>query len=400
MHPHIEKLANLAAKPQRVIIGLMSGTSMDGLDVALCVLEGAGKNTHINVQHFVTCAYPAQYQQRVRQVFAKRDIDLQELTLLNPWIGRLHGELVNQCLQKWGLKADDVDIIASHGQTVYHCPKSQHGLEYYHNATLQIGDGCHIAVSTGITTVSDFRQKHIAAGGEGAPLAAYGDYLYFYNPNENRILLNIGGIANITMLAKSAVMADTLCADLGPGNTMIDAYVQRYFAPKQYDEDSQIAVQGKVNETLLNCLLQHPFLKCEMPKTTGPEVFNLDYLEQCQMACQTQELAHEDTLATLTEFSAYCIAKPLNSLAAQYGNLNVYVSGGGLHNPLLIKRIKDLSKTEVTVASLSQLGIDPDAKEAVLFALLANETLAGQTPSLSDSSAMPAITMGKISFAD
>ncbi|WP_462159666.1 anhydro-N-acetylmuramic acid kinase [Pseudoalteromonas sp. GB56] len=401
MHPHIAHLANLSSKPQRTIIGLMSGTSMDGLDVALCVITGSGAETQIEVKQFETCSYPDEYQPYVREIFAKRDIDLQQLTLLNAWIGKLHAQLVNQCIAKWQVPANTIDVIASHGQTVYHCPKKQHGLVEFPNATLQIGDGCHVAVTTGITTISDFRQKHIAAGGEGAPLAAYGDYLYFADKNEHRVLLNIGGIANITVLPKGASLQQTTCADLGPGNTMIDAYIQRHFAPLQYDKDSNKAKQGIVNEPLLSALLTHPFLSLGMPKTTGPEVFNLAYLQACLESSGVTDLSHEDVLATLTEFSARSIAHQLNLLLENLHAVSVYVSGGGLHNPLLIERIRSLSAHGVNLTSLSELGIDPDAKEAVLFALLANETLAGNAANKADNSgSMPAITMGKISFPD
>ncbi|MEO2267382.1 anhydro-N-acetylmuramic acid kinase [Pseudoalteromonas sp. YIC-656] len=401
MHPHIATLCDISSKPQRTIVGLMSGTSMDGLDVALCKITGAGPDTHIEVTHFETCSYPDEYQQYVREIFAKRDIDLQHLTLLNAWIGKLHGELVNQCLAKWQVPVSAVDAIASHGQTVYHCPQKQHGLAEFPNATLQIGDGCHVAVTTGVMTLSDFRQKHIAAGGEGAPLAAYGDYLYFADKTEHRVLLNIGGIANITVLPKGASMQQAMCADLGPGNTMIDAYIQQHFAPLQYDKDSEKAKQGTVNSPLLSSLMAHSFLSLGMPKTTGPEVFNLAYLQTCIDSSGVARLSHEDILATLTEFSASCIAKQLNALANDFGEIGVYVSGGGLHNPLLIERIRALSAKGITLSSLSELGIDPDAKEAVLFALLANETLAGNAADKVDNSgSMPAVTMGKFSFPD
>lgn len=400
MHTHIERLYGIAAKSERLIIGLMSGTSMDGLDVALCRIRGVGSNTQVEVLQFTTCPYPESYQERVRQVFAKRDIDLQHLTLLNPWIGQLHGQLVNACLASWHIDPQSIDIIASHGQTIYHCPQSQHGLSDYGNATLQLGDGCHLALETGIITLSDFRQKHIAAGGEGAPLAAYGDYWYFASDDEHRVLLNMGGIANLTVLAKGAPLEQTLCADIGPGNTMLDAYVQRYFAPLEYDKNSALAKQGKVEPALLQALSAHPFLAKEMPKTTGPEVFNLAYLAQCQTQSQTQNLGHYDVLATLCEFAALEIARQLNGLAEKLGDIKVYASGGGIHNPLLMARIRAYCSAGIELNSLQQLGINPDAKEAVLFALLANDTLAGSTSSETGHLGMPGVTMGKVSFAD
>ena len=159
MHAHIKQLYAIADKPRRNIIGLMSGTSLDGLDVALCQLSGDGLDTQVQVLRFATVDYDDNYKQRVKAVFAKRDVDLQALTLLNPCIVLQHGRIINQCLAAWQLSAHDVDLIASHGQTVYHCPKRQHQLQHEGNATLQLGDGDHLAVATGITTISDFRQK-------------------------------------------------------------------------------------------------------------------------------------------------------------------------------------------------------------------------------------------------
>ena len=179
MNPQIQKLHEIADKKSRLIIGLMSGTSLDGLDVALCKISGAETNTKVQLLEFETHNYTSEIQEKIRTVFTKKTIDLQQLTLLNAWIGRLHGAMILKSLKKWNFLPEKIDAIASHGQTVFHAPKSLHGQKDFPNATLQIGDGDHIAVSTGIITLSDFRQKHIAGGGEGAPLAAYGDALIF-----------------------------------------------------------------------------------------------------------------------------------------------------------------------------------------------------------------------------
>src|SRR5690606_23325075 len=187
-------------RQERLIIVLMSGTSLDGLDVALCRFRGNGTETKVELVKFKTVPYDSEMKTRIKSVFAKKTIDFQLLTLLNPWIALLHGAMILDCLEEWKIEPGTVDLIASHGQTVFHAPKILHGLEDYPNATLQIGDGDHLAVKTGIITLSDFRQKHIAAGGEGAPLAMYGDFLLFSHPAENRILLNMGGIANFTWL--------------------------------------------------------------------------------------------------------------------------------------------------------------------------------------------------------
>ena len=401
MHRHILQLYNSAKKQQRLIIGLMSGTSLDGLDVALCKVSGHGMNTQIDVLAFDTVDYDDDYKQKIKTVFAKRECDLELVTLLHPWVGQLHGKMVLQCLAKWEVAAADIDVIASHGQTIYHCPKSQHNQSDFNHGTLQIGDSDHLAVTTGITTIGDFRQKHIAAGGEGAPLAVYGDYLFFSSLTENRILLNMGGIANLTFLPQSADASAVFSSDIGPGNTIMDAYIQRHFAPLHYDNDSLIANQGQINQPLLDELCQDEFFNLDFPKTTGPEVFNLAYLHQAQTTTNTLQLSHEDVMATLNRFSAMMIAQAINQCSEKLADVTVYASGGGIHNPLLMKHILSLCPQLHEIKNTHALGIDPDAKEAVLFAILANECLAGgQQRFGNQAQGIPTITMGKVSFAD
>ena len=400
MHSHIQQLFDIAAKPSRKVIGLMSGTSLDGLDVALCELCGDGLDTGIRLLQFTTVDYAADYKQRVKAVFSKRDVDLQAVTLLNPWIGVEHGRMINQCLEQWQLKASDVDIIASHGQTIFHCPKRQHNIAEYGNATLQIGDADHLAVTTGITTISDFRQKHIAAGGEGAPLAVYGDYLLFSSRDENRIMLNIGGIANFTWLPQTLDAEAVFSSDIGPGNTMMDAFIQKHYPGKYFDKDSALAKAGSVSEPLLNALKQDGFFALNFPKTTGPEVFNLGYLAKAQQQSGTEALSHGDIMATLNRFSADIIISAIQQTTAQLDNFVIYASGGGIHNPLLMSQIQQ-ALPDVSIKTTADLGINPDAKEAVLFAVLANECLVGGKQKFSNArEGIPGVTMGKISFAD
>jgi anhydro-N-acetylmuramic acid kinase len=229
MNLNIKHLYEIAQKEKRVIIGLMSGTSLDGLDIALCEISGNGINTAVQLLHFETCAYNTAFKEEIRTVFAKEVIDFQYLAILNEWIACQHAELILSCLKKWNFNTNQVDLIASHGQTVMHAPKILHQKKDFPNATLQIGDGDHIAVKTGIITISDFRQKHLAAGGEGAPLAVYGDYFLGANPFENRILLNLGGIGNFTILPNTNEYNFVFVTDSGPGNTLIDAFVKFIF---------------------------------------------------------------------------------------------------------------------------------------------------------------------------
>ena len=397
MNECIKRLYTIAQQRHRLIIGLMSGTSMDGLDVALCRITGSGRDTALALLRFDTKAYSDSFRERVRQIFAKRTVDQQVLSGLHALIGQTHGELVNEALQDWGIPSRDVDLIASHGQTVFHAPQSLTGSDEYPNSTLQLGDGDHLAVTTGIITISDFRQKHIAAGGEGAPLAVYGDFLLFADEHETRVLLNIGGIANFTLLPATMDSGHPCFAtDVGPGNTLMNQYMRAHLGVEM-DHDARVAATGTVSQRLLDGLLQHDFFALPFPKTTGPELFNLQYLTQAQQATETQGLTDEDVMATLAAFSASTIVSSIKRAAHAYENIRVYISGGGLHNPLLVDRIKD-GLAGMPVASFEKLGLLPDAKEAALFALLANETVAGKASNAAAIMDSPAVCMGKISF--
>ena len=394
MNENIAQLYKIAQKEERLIIGLMSGTSMDGLDVALCNFRGSGGETEVHIVAFETVSFEEEVKDEIRKIFAKSSIDFQQLCLLNPWIGNLHGQIVNDCLKKWQILPENVDLIASHGQTVFHAPKILHKLEHFPNATLQIGDGDHIAVKTGIITLSDFRQKHCAAGGEGAPLAVYGDYLIFSKLGENRILLNMGGIANFTYLAGNLDANEVFATDTGTGNTLIDAYVKKYF-DLPFDEDAKIASRGEVNQELLNALKSNDFFRKPFPKTTGPELFNLEYLSNAQNLSNTKKLSHEDILATLCRFSAETISEAIASFKVK--DFKIYGSGGGVHNPLIMSYLRELLPN-CNFQKTDDLGISGDAKEAVLFATLANEALAGGRTDFGSRKGVPSVSMGKISF--
>lgn len=396
MNPQIEKLYQLAHKQERRIIGLMSGTSLDGLDIALCTISGSGAETRLSLERFVTQPYDQVFQENIRRVFAQKTVDLALLTALNAQIGAIHASLINDALAGWGIAAAEVDLIASHGQTTYHAPQSLTRNLTLPNSTLQIGDGDHIAVKTGIITLSDFRQKHVAKGGEGAPLAAYGDYLLFSHEVENRFLLNIGGISNFTFLPNRDSTNKAFATDLGPGNTLMNQYMYTNFG-LEMDEGGTLARRGTVDKNLLAELLREDFLAGSFPKTTGPELFNLDYLKAAQSRSNSGDLSAEDLMASLNMFTAVAIADAIKRQAVGLEQVHVYVSGGGLHNPVLMENIRQ-ELVDIPVSSFGDLGLDPDAKEACLFALLANESVAGKADNLSAIKDSPAVCMGKISL--
>ncbi len=388
----IEKLSTISTKKERLIIGLMSGTSLDGLDIALCKIKNNGLATEAEIIDFETISYDTSFKKSIKEICFKQQIDLEKLCLLNEEIGKLHGNLINQFLKSKKIGAETIDLIASHGQTVFHSPKRLRKADDYGNGTLQIGDADQIVTITGIITISDFRQKSIASGREGAPLAIYGDYLLFKSTYESRILLNIGGIANFTMLGKDENFDDVLSTDTGAGNTLMDQYVAQHFENLTYDKNAEIAQKGKVDENLLSALLDHPFFNASLPKTTGPELFNLAYLDKALQISGGKKLTHQDILATLNRFTACGIANAIKSANCPEESV-VYLSGGGAHNPLLTTNLKDLLPS-LTFKNLTALGINPDAKEALLFAVLANETIAGNQDTFGEKS----LSMGKISL--
>lgn len=399
MNKNLKKLCTIGNAPSRLIVGLMSGTSLDGLDLALCNISGSGLSTSLKLLHFTTIPYTSFFRQQVKEVFAQKHTNLEKVCMLNEWIGRFHGQLVLETLQNWGISPEEVDLIASHGQTIYHAPAWMHRDENFTHATLQIGDGDHLAHTTGIITLSDFRQKHLAAGGEGAPLAVYGDYLIFSKKDENRIMLNIGGIGNFTYLPGSLDISKIFSTDTGPGNTLMDAFAQRYY-DLPCDRDAAIALSGHSNDDLLQALCSHSFFSQSFPATTGPELFNLGYLEKAQKESNTSAISNADVMRTLNRFTASTIAQAMLRCCPKGEKIEVYASGGGMHNPLVMQQLQELLP-DFNFHTTDQLSVNPDAKEAVLFAILANETVAGNSETYKGSGeGIPAVNMGKISFPD
>ncbi|MBS7566191.1 anhydro-N-acetylmuramic acid kinase [Mucilaginibacter sp. Bleaf8] len=390
LNRNLQKLFTITQKPERLIIGLMSGTSLDGLDIAVCRFSGNGFDTRFELLKFITLPYDDAFRQEVKQVFAQRQTDLEKVCLLNARIGMLHADMIKQALRQWGWDFSAIDIIASHGQTIYHVPRRLHGGESWPNATLQIGDADHIAVQTGIITISDFRQKHIAAGGEGAPLALYGDVLLGSDARCNRILLNIGGIANLTWLP--ADRNEIICTDVGAGNTLIDAACRQYFN-LPYDAGGHIAASGQVHLALLDALLAHPFFAEAAPKTTGPELFSSDYVQQARQRADATDILAADLVATLSAFTAEAIVRFVKySIMGKPDEL--LLSGGGARNKFIVDYLKR-ALPGVKVADTDTIGLNADAKEAILFALLANEALCGEPVVVGNN---PAVLMGKFSF--
>ena len=400
MNHNVHQLHHISHKKSRLIIGLMSGTSLDGLDIALCKIYGEGVGSKVSLMAFETIPYTASHKQMIQSVFSKDTISLQQLCLVNEKLGQLHADMINAFLKHRNILSKKIDLIASHGQTVYHAPKRFHQQQMFGNGTLQIGDADQIAARTGIITLSDFRQKHIAAGGEGAPLAAYGDFLLFGHSKKHIVLLNIGGISNATFIPPGGKWRKVVSTDIGPGNNLMDQWMQAHFPGKKFDQNGKIARKGTVHKGLLQALTRHPFFKIKFPKTTGPEWFNLSFIKKAQKESQTEKISHAAVMATLNLFTAQTIAQAIQKIVSKHTSFDLLISGGGSENTLLIENLQ-LMLPKVAVQTTARKNIHPGAKEAILFALLANEQIAGTKKTFDKAPEnMPNIGMGKISFPD
>ncbi len=400
MNPHLKRLAQMPDQKDRLILGLMSGTSADGLDMALCRVEEQGLNTKCELIQFESQPYEPEWRDRLIRICSRPKIDSLELVQTHNHLALWHAKQIMSFLKKIKLDPKEVDLIASHGHTFFHAPKTLHQSDSFGNATFQIVDGDHIAHKTGIITIHDFRQKHIAAGGEGAPLALYGDFLLFAHKTKNRILLNIGGISNLSHLPPGQIFVNCIASDIGPGNTLMDRWIQHTNPQSIFDKDGEMASRGIINMSLLKELKENPFFKIPLPKTTGPETFHERFLFDAIGKCSASEaISPEDVMATLNRFTAESISDAVEALTANDGAALI-VSGGGVLNNRLMENIRLLIKDNITMLKSDQMGVPAEAKEAMLFALLANEMVCGSKVFENGNHKVPGVNLGKISLPD
>ena len=385
----MKRLSDIAARERRRVVGLMSGTAADGIDAALVELRGCGSGTRFELLAFETVKMPERLRSRVLEL-CRTEARVEELCQVNFVLGEALAEAALRVIAAAGLGPEEVDLIGSHGQTVRHLPSGAPP------STLQIGESAVIAQRTGIATIADFRPADMALGGEGAPLVPLVDHLLFSAPDRGRMILNIGGIANVTVLPAGGGSDEVLAFDLGPGNGMIDAAVAHFTrGEERCDRDGVRAGRGKVDGRLLEKLMAHPFLDRYPPKSTGREEFGAEFVAEI---LEWTELEEEDLVATLTAFTARSIADGIRRFAPGEGTEELWVAGGGLHNPQLIEMIRE-ELPQLQVDSLAGLGVDPDAREALTFAVLANETLLGRPGNLPSATGAerPAV-LGKIAL--
>jgi len=386
-------LQSLIDKKDKLVIGLMSGTSKDGIDAALVKLQGKGLNTNIELVKFICVEYEADIRKRLDNLAT--ECSLKEISELNFIIGGEFAKAALGVIDEAGVNLTDVDLIGSHGQTVFHNPPS------YNDgtpSTLQIGEIDEIAEKTGITTVGDFRTRDIAAGGEAAPLVPYVDYLLFRKKGTVSIAHNIGGIANVTVVTEE--MDDVVAFDTGPGNMLMDGIVKLATGGRQqYDRDGHTALAGNVNKELLDKLLSDPYYSKRPPKSAGEELFGSEMALTLYSYVDSEMLSLEDLMATLLMLTVESIVSSYrNFISPNWDISEVIFSGGGCSNPLLMERIKaKLPSLKCTTSD--DYGIPSNAKEAVAFAVLANELISGNTTNLPRvTGAQRKVPLGKIAL--
>jgi anhydro-N-acetylmuramic acid kinase len=380
----------------RLAVGLMSGTSMDGVDAALVRLSGPPERPQVRLLAFVTLPYPPAVRRRILQTSSGQTTAAAEISQLNFLLGELFAEAALKVCQRGGLSLRRLAVIGSHGQTIYHQGRGTREAGRRITSTFQIAEPAVIAEKTGAHVVADFRPADMAAGGQGAPLVPMVDYLLLRDARQGTIALNIGGIANVTVIPAAARPEQVIGFDTGPGNMVLDALVRHFTkGRKGYDTGGCIAARGKVIEPLLATVLTFPFFRQRPPKSAGRELFGECFVKDCFL--KRARARFEDLLCTATELTARSIVGALERFVFPQVKVHrLIVSGGGAHNRLLLKRLRALLP-QLTAELSDKYGLPVDAKEAMAFALLADRTLQGLPGNLpSVTGARRAVVLGKI----
>ncbi|MEK3885521.1 anhydro-N-acetylmuramic acid kinase [Paenibacillus sp. PL2-23] len=365
-------------QPLLYAVGLMSGTSLDGVDAAVVRIEGSGPDTKVGLVHYYSRPYDQELRARLKELCDPRSSDVSRICGMNAYMAEVFAAATIEAVREAGLSMSDIAFVSSHGQTIWHMPEGAEGDPYLIRSTLQIGDLSILAKKTGKLTVGDFRPADMAVGGQGAPLVPYGDLILFRHPSKGRMLQNIGGIGNCTVLPPNAGIDDLFAFDTGPGNMIIDQVVQTLSdGEMSYDANGAWAALGRPDAELLASLLSHPYFKGAPPKSTGRELFGAAYTTELLAQASERGLAAADIVATATALTAHTIADACRELVLPRCRVDeVIVSGGGAHNATLLRMLGELLPQQRLMTS-GELGLADDAKEAVIFALLGHDFLRG-----------------------
>ena len=429
------------SKNSLLVLGMMSGTSADGIDAALVKISGAPPDLKIHLLRHTHQFFPPAIRKEILHVAEQNPLTPSEFSQLHTRLGHVYAETALAACKKFRVSPKKIDLIGNHGQTIFHQGSPLPFLGAPTASTLQLGDGSIIANRTGITTVSDFRPADVAVGGQGAPLVPFADYLLYRHPKLGRVSLNLGGIANITVIPAGARPQDVFAFDTGPANILLDALVSHFTRGRQtFDKNARLARRGHMNNALIYRLMKDPYLKRRPPKSTGREYFGARYVADLLKFARKNDIRSADVLYTVTYFTADSVVDALRHFVLPKHKISqLIVSGGGARNPLLMTQIRlllqslslrqsaspssrrslTLSKAErppairlprteskdrffnpIELVPSSQLNIPTEAKEALAFALLAYETFHHRPSNLPSATGAtrPAI-LGKISYA-
>jgi anhydro-N-acetylmuramic acid kinase len=373
---------------------MICGTSGDGVSAALVQTDGYETARRVDVLAHTVHPYPPDIRDRLFALFLPQRFSASDLGHLHRDLGELLAGVALAVVELGRRAPEDLTAVAVHAPTLFHEPPTAGRLGIF----MEVGEAAIIAERTGTRVVCELRPSDLAAGGHGAPLSAYADYVLFAHPERGRAVQNIGGIANVTYLPPQATIDDVLSFDTGPGNMVIDGVVSRLTDGQSlYDQDGQLAAQGRVNEDLLNDLLTCPYVQMRPPKTTGREDFGEPFVRQVLVRAETLHLSAADIAATVTAFTAECIRLHYERELAPRGPLDeVIVYGGGAHNPTLLRMI-ETRIAPVRLRRQEEFGIPGDAREAVTWTILADETLAGHAGNVpAASGARHRVVLGKI----
>jgi anhydro-N-acetylmuramic acid kinase len=382
------RLATLYNKNPLRVLGLMSGTSLDGLDICLASIDLSHTNLQVQLEVFRSYPYPPAFKAFLVQTMTANSAQICQANFV---IARHWCALIQQFLDENKLDSGAIDLVGTHGQTIWHI----HG-----DSTLQIGEASVLAEALGVPVVSDFRVRDVAAGGSGAPLVPYIDYLLFKNLGRNVMLLNIGGIANFTLVpAEAQSVAQIYALDTGPGNVLINAVVELISDGKEsYDRNGALAREGQIRPDILDNLMQHPYLRAPLPKSTGREEFSTDFLNKLIRNFRLNHADLPDLIATLTRFTAEAIHFNYQQFFREIPLAEMVLSGGGANNPVIRKHLRQLFP-KVKITKIDAYGIPGDTKEALAFAIFAALAIREQPSNIPNvTGAAHQVVLGKISL--
>lgn len=390
------KTSRRGVKSGSIYVGLMSGTSADGIDAVVVRLIGTGRGLKAELLSHVHSKFLRTFRKRVLDACSHGDVA--EICELNFLMGEHFARATFAAIRRAKLTPSQITAVGSHGQTVHHLPNA--GTP----STLQIGEPCVIAERTGITTVADFRVRDVAAGGQGAPLVPYADWVLFVDETRPRVIQNIGGIGNLTFLPPQATLGEVVAFDTGPGNMVMDGVINRLTRGRQtFDRGGKLAASGRVSTALLNECLEHPYLRRGLPKTTGREEFGEVFVEKFLARATRLRLSDGDSLATATAFTAASIVGAYRRFvfpkikASDLSKLQIILGGGGARNTTLVRMISEGLGGRFSILTHEDFGVPSSAKEPLAFAILAHATLRGVPSNIpSVTGARRSVVLGKI----